>query len=391
MEFLLFFKPLADMLWQVKSLDMILAGFCLIIFTVSLYRIRHINLVDMAVCILFVLFTASAFRETEGLMIYAKISSSFMLYLLGRVYYLRVNKLSKYIAISYIIVLITNLICIAQGKGSIEWGHAITLNGMYYFKTDFAFAITQSVIFLIFINIELGKIIKAIKNIYCFIGAPILILLSNSRLYLLAYLTIVYIYSRYVIEQRKNKVWNFKMKNFVTMLGVVVVGIFLFSALSNTALFSKFNFISFNFTSIDDLFSGSNTQGRSQIWTIVLDYFNNQDMYHRLFGVDLVTDSFINPNRNNAHNMYLKTLFSTGYLGLFIFILFLIILIYKLNKIKDRRVFYLTFSMVITFLLSGISDSSMEFSQLTWISFFYFGSAVSIFHIEKKEDKDLSQ
>lgn len=389
MEILLFLKPITDMLWQYKILDMILLAISILIFIIRLPKLKGLNFVDFIVFMLFILFTVSFLKNIDGLQNYVKIISGFLYYFLGRVYYKRENKITQVLMIASLIVVTINIIFIIIGKGNILWGNAITLKGVYYYKTDLAVAMIQSIIFIYFAKESKNIFIKVLRRIYTYAFIPIIVIFTNSRMYLIILIVIIYIFYKYKQEIRRKVIWRIKVKELVLFLGLILFGIYIISLLSKTELFTKLGFISFDFEKFSDLFSPANSQGRSEIWSILLGYFNSQPFELKLIGIDLVTDSIINPIGHNAHNSYLKILFSIGFIGSILFLTFIYQIIKYINRLYDRQLFYISLSLIFIYIVSGLSVIVIEFTQLTWLPMFYVGVAISNKYIRNKTNKEI--
>lgn len=387
MEILLFLKPITDMLWQYKILDMILLALSIGIFLINLPRLKGLNFVDFIVVILCILFTTSLLRNTEGFQNYVKIISGFLYYFLGRIYYKSENRITQILTISSLIVVTTNIIVIIIGRGVVLWGNAITLKGAYYYKTDLAVAMIQSTIFIYFAKESKNIFIKILRILYTYVFIPLIIIFTNSRMYLIILIVIVYIFYKYKREIRRKVIWRIKVKELVLFLCLILLGIYSISLLSKTELFTKLGFISFNFEKFSDLFSPANSQGRSEIWSVLLRYFFSQPFKSRFIGIDLVTDSIINPIGHNAHNSYLKILFSIGFIGSILFLIFIYQIIKYINRLYDRQLFYISLSLIFVYIISGFSGIVIEFTQLTWIPMFYVGVAISNKYTGNKTNK----
>lgn len=384
------------MLWKYRVLDMILLFMSIAIFVCNIKRIRGLYSIDIVLIIISCFFTISYIRNPIDYIIYIKIISGFMFYFLGRIYFNKITEINKYIVNAYIIVISINLILLILGEGFIYWGSAKTFRGVYFFKTDLAAAICQGSVIMMFIISSKKQITRQIYYIFPFIIAPLLLLLANSRIYIILYVILMVIFWMSRREKKYKKYFKINIKTIIILFGGLILSVNLLSYLTRSTFFKEMGFIGFEFNNLEDLFNSSNTQGRDEIWEIVLEYFNNQSIANKLFGVDLITDTMINSKGHNTHNNFLKIVFSIGYIGFITFITFIVQLIIRLNRVKNREVFYITLSLLLIYLINSISNNVIEFTQLTWIPMFYFGVAVSdsyrrIMVEDKKHIKSLTK
>lgn len=191
-----------------------------------------------------------------------------------------------------------------------------------------------------------------------------LIFRSNARIYLLIFPILLFAYFMYKYDEKRNINFTIKFKTILIVFILFIGSLYLLNLLGNSTFFTKNNLISVKFNNLDDLFNGANTQGRNLTWNYILNYFNAQNFITKLFGVDLISDSIINANDNyDSHNMYIKALFTTGYLGLILFLILIILLIKQINSINDITYKFMFLSFVITFILSGVSYSTQVHTQ----------------------------
>lgn len=374
-----FLKFIFDMFYMQKILTVVISLFSFIILIISLkeYKMKF-RLTDLFVLIMIILFTRSFLKSTELYIDYLKIVSAFVMYFLGRILYTEENKIEKSILLSLSIVFVINLIVCLTGNGSTIWGSASTLRGLYYFKTDYACMLSFFLTFWLF-SYNKNKLCKLIILLI----SIVLIILTNARIYYLISFMIVIMYFLY----KKNK----KIISFRTMstllLGTIIV-IFGISQLSNLTFFREKNMIGLNYNSIEDLYDSSNTQGRNEVWNTLLFNFSKQDIITRTFGTSL---DFYKENSYNGyteHNTYVKVLLNTGYFGLIVFILFICSILLSIRKINDYKTEYLIFTLILIFLVSGISAPTILYVNTSWLPLFYAGLSISnSLLIEKKENK----
>ena len=384
---LLFFKPIIDVFYQVQVLDYCALVMAIIVLVLELQnRKLEICQYDIIIIGIFALYTFTLLRSWSGsnFIIYIKTISAIILYFIARLSSEEVDICISSVTNGYICALIINLVAIVGGVGIKQWGAARTLTGLYYFKTDMAIALIMLLLFL------LSKTKLSFKIVAMSVGVLIMLVLTNARIsYLVAFLIVffAYIYHKEVLGKCKRLLKiNMKLIALVMLLGFAML--FMLRFLGNTAFFAKQGFISLNFLKVSDLFSDANTQGRTAIWTNLLNDFKNHGFLQHMFGINLNTAlSFRVGTRNithNAHNLYLALLYETGYVGIFLWILQLIGLISKLNDLRNRKLFFVTLMITTTYCLFGISVNVHEFTAYSWMFMYFTGLSFN-----KQMDKEI--
>ncbi|PKG23714.1 O-antigen ligase family protein [Niallia nealsonii] len=380
-NFLFFLKPIFDMLWQYKVLDLLLI--CLL-FLFLLQRMHNIKLnITSFIMLTFSLFILRSFFakvDYSTLSILLKIGSALLIFFAAQ-FNKTPNKTTKLIESSYIIPVITIILLALFGKGYVLWGNALTFVGPYFYKTDLAIAIVLSIIF--FRNTLFhaqSKILKFLVGIYIFGLAPFLILEANSRMFLII-LGIFYI----MIIIELTKYTRRKLNKSLTriLIGLSVVG--LISGYSIYDNYFKPDDALEIKLSTQDIFSLSNTQGRSGIWEAEITHFKEAEHpFFVLFGFYIDKDVEFNTysaNGFDAHNSYLKVLINFGVFGLCTYLLFLVLIYIRLSKLikenvsdKEKYNHLMTIQMVfIFFLISGLTQSNLVYTQSSWYAFYFMG------------------
>lgn len=367
MSYILFFKPIVDMLYQYQVLDVILTLLC-ILALVKGRKVKGFCWMD-AVLSLWALFFLFAFLRhpyPESTTVLVKIMSMFLLYILGRLYYYKWPKLVKYLTYGLTITLIVSLITAITGIGFQYWGAIYTFMGLYYFKTDAAAALSQCLIFYL-----IRKDFSIKQLIIILIGLS-LIALANARIYYLISFLIIILHFLYARECRTGKriLISFKLITIVVMSIVFII-----FALNELSSDLGEDYLLIQFDDVDELYDNKNTQGRNVIWEIMLNRFFHEDITTQIVGLHLTADSAI--DSHNAHSLYIFLLISTGYLGIAIFVLFLFTVTVYINKIKTAKLFYCNICFMMQLLIAGISCSVLICTQLTWLPFFFLGLGVS--------------
>lgn len=371
MECLWFLKPIIDMLYTLQSLDYVLFG--LAIFLLLKSKFNSFCKIDVVVFILCLLYMVAYERNTEeAFPNLAKALTAFVLYFLGRAYYSNWKDYIKPLRYSFYIVLAVTVFSYVTGAGFQEWGGVNTFTGLYFFKTDLAAALSQCLLVFLFKEKRGYTKIEVLTIGVC----AIFILLANARIY---YLVLVVFFVFAYMHQREIKTGRIvKISPRFIALILLSVGLLIVSmsyVATNTKLGEEYLLINLN--DEGGLLSAGNTQGRSVTWANILMFFNNQPLITRFFGYDLVSDANVGGIGFNAHSLYIKLLFSLGYFGCFVFFMLVWAVIMNLNKLSDRRLFYLTIGYMLIFFVGGISYTSIESTQLSWYALFFMGLSIS--------------
>ncbi|OXX83015.1 hypothetical protein AVM15_13885 [Paraclostridium benzoelyticum] len=214
-----------------------------------------------------------------------------------------------------------------------------------------------------------------------------MVILSNSRMMSLIYLVVLYIMYLEYREIKTGKRYKFDLKLIIKVGVIFITAIFIYSYLVESIPWFKENgFIGFEINNISDLFDSSNSQGRNEIWSQLSQVFEGFNIREKLIGGSITSDkAIVNGQLHDSHNTYLKLLFCTGYIGVILFCSLLIISIYYTNHIKDIEFKYTYIMLAITYMISGLSNSNIVFTQQTWIFMFYMGILVNKKNIDAKK------
>ncbi|XEC97051.1 hypothetical protein AB6A23_11200 [Paenibacillus tarimensis] len=382
MNLILFMKPIVDMLWQYKILLLALIG-GVVLYMLPQYCKVRISFTNSLLVFFSIMLTISFFNKIDEntSSTYLKVISAFMLFFAAQLNQ-DINKTLKVIAASYIIPSVYSLLLYLTDNGYVFWGGIRTFVGPYYYKTDLAIAVILSVIFFRkALYSSKSGFLKIIAGMYILVIAPMLILTANSRMMTIIYgVIIIYIIvERLALSAKRltNLIKFSKVKKIAVVLLsciVLVGGYFVYDSLTQNAL--KINLSS------DEFFSQSNTQGRSGIWSTIIDNFLAGDTRSIMFGYYIGKDFEFNTYMgNDAHNSFLKLLVATGFYGLSLYVLFLLLIIYKIraiSKLTDldntQRFAVNTIIMVLLFfLISGMTQSNIIFTQSSWYAFYFMG------------------
>ena len=178
------------------------------------------------------------------------------------------------------------------------------------------------------------------------------------------------------VHNRKNKkIISFKN---VLMLGCAfLVCIYALRFVSNTKFFQDRGLLSLHFDKLSDLMNASNTQGRNEIWTLLLTAFNRQNIFTKIFGAAMNFNQIFGYSGLNEHNTYVKVLINTGYCGLVLFALLFFIAIKEINDTPDRKLSCYTLSVLMVFLIVGFSVPTILYTNCSWIPLFMIGGCIS--------------
>lgn len=375
---LFFLKPLFDMLWQFKVLDLILI---LLLLAFLLPRILYVKLsITYLLLITFSLFIFRSFLaqpDSSTVLVFVKILSAFLMFFAAQ-FNKNIDKTINLIEKSYIIPIVYVLTLFVLGKGFVYWGNALTFVGPYFYKTDLAIAIVLSVIFFRSVLYKkTNRLLKFCAFLYIFAIVPYLILEANSRMFLII-LGIFYIII--ITEYAKNQPKKIS-KGFIRILVFASV----LSLVAGYSVYDKYlkpdNALEIDL-SVSNIFSLSNTQGRSGIWTAEFEHFSQGHPFYLLFGYNINKDIEFNTysaNGFDAHNTYIKILVNFGIFGLLTYFIILFLIYRKILSMSKLSVninkhHLTTIQMIfVFFIISGFSQSNIAYTQSSWYAFYFMG------------------
>lgn len=368
-KYLLIIKPIVDMLWNIKWLNYFIMVYALLIL---IYEYRSLKIIvqkiDVIVflSLLFICLSFSQEIHEETVKIFIKLLSPFVLYYIGRNMKEEPYILMKYMCTGYFFAFLIDLIMFSLNKGFIYWGHALTFTGLYFFKTDLGVALLWLVL-LILID-ENWFIKRKLSSLIIVTLSTAMIILSNSRMTLILLLYLFGLAFAYYQEKKTGYLLKFNLKLVLSTLTIVLLGLYLIRFLSNSDLFVNKGFIAFDFDKLSELYSPENLQGRNAIWTYLMNEFNSQGILRKMFGLGLY--SYVGGGSYysglSSHSIYIGVLYSFGYIGMLLSLVYTICIIQKLNKEKDRRIFYMTLFSMTLLLIYGFSVNTHEFTNYTW-------------------------
>lgn len=314
------------------------------------------------------------FRSWDGdasaLSTMVKMASAFLLYYVGRMAVPYCKNVVKALRIASLICVAVCLLMYALGIGFKIWGSSRTFCGPYFFKTDLAFAMTFAAVLLLYW--EDGPRWRFLAVAAC----AFLVFESNARAY----------YFIFIIALALYLAWRYSVRiGFKIVIGValgIVALLELLNVVTSAGLLGN-NFIGFQFNSLSDLFSGSNTQGRNEIWAVLIGMIETASSLDQLFGIDLTSDLIlVNGSEYGSHSLYVGTLFNLGVVGLILLLAFIALVFRSVEVTQERKrgdsMPYITLTLLLTFLLSGISVHVLQYSANSWMPMLVFGMAVSL-------------
>lgn len=383
MAVFIFLKQIVDMLYQFRFLDygMVLFAVALLgyqIYTQKIYANYRSWLcrTDYIVAALAVVYFLSFIRYTPAYGIFFKIESCFLLYFLGRVYGERLLDKGKGAALVGYVIIYLNLVYrfYQFGYTFVLKGAAITLineGGLYYYKTDMAIGIIIAVMFIYMFSEK-----KLLKWITILPVAGYMVFYSGARMEKLLFAVEYACILLYELEKRgyfRLQIKEKTIRYIMILLGILLTGGFV--------LLQVFPFEKIMENSNMEIGLGSAIENfmhlRHIIWWDILRYFSEQPFGTRLSGIDLVTEALHNSAGQRAHSTYIKLIYSTGYLGCFLWYGLVWSFLKKLTSTDKRKLIYMMLILWVMFLGAGLSIESMESTQMSWFPMLYGGALIS--------------
>ena len=385
MQIFLFLKQIVDMLYKFQFLDYMmvllmlgLLGQCVWNALKSNANVQgniksYVGMEDVTVLILCLLFCFSFFRDMAGYQKFFKIISGFLLFFLGRMSNISIEKCGKTLALSSYIVVGINLAFCLFGCGFIDWAFgANTFVGVYYFKTDLAAGMTIAAIFIFFFSAQ-----KILKYITIFAICPVLIFISNSRAFFFICCLILCFMVFYFIETKRGRPILFSWKVIAIICAVIAFSIVIMIFLSKSALFQENAWIGMQVNSAVDLLKPDQLNYRNVIWKGIMDFFWAQPIWNQIVGFDLYSEIQFNSASADAHSTYFRILYAIGYSGCIAFGTFVLMLIRRLFQLKDRVLYYTMMSLLVLYLLAGMTYITIDSTQYSWLTMFFAGVMVT--------------
>lgn len=379
MTVFLFLKQIVDILYPYKWLDYMMV--CLVIFLL-VYQIllirpsfkENVTFSDLLVVILSIMLTVSFGKNVNGYGIYFKVLSAFLMYFVGRIYYDRIQECYGAVTVSSYIIVYLNFLYRLFHTG-LKFGIENAGGDLYYYDTDMAFAMILAMVFIGMLG--RNHIFKFVTVLFI---CPYMILNSDAGIQK-ALLFVVYVLIMiYLVEkatERKRIANAMLIVTVVALLGVI--GILL------TPVFTNWDITGMLASMDGGIFDKSNMAGRYQGWKEIWSYIKSSGPIGRVFGADLCSENIHNSVLSNMNSLYIKTLYSLGYMGIALLIAFVFSIVYYVIKVKDRKTFYITVILAVMLLATGVTVSSMEATQMSWFPMMFAGMVVSSVQVENRE------
>lgn len=307
-------RVIVDYFWEYKYLSIIHTLLFLFLAILLLLktkkRIKPCN--TDRVFTLFTVFTFIILLYSESnlaLLDFIKLFSYFLFYFIGRIF---PPKIKYPHALSlFATTCLTLLTFLAlSGKGYQYWGDVMTYTGGYYFKTDLA--ISSLILLTLCFACTTRKSVLFIAitlTIY-------LVFKSNARIAL----PLVAIMPAIILYIKSASAIRIQIKTIAPLIALSLLGISIFNFIN----FEELGMLSFD---LSNPFSASNTQGRSVIWSALLQAYSESGFIDKAIGLGLGYDSTATRLFSEssslegvrAHNSFLYLLICFGALGSLIF------------------------------------------------------------------------
>ncbi len=394
MGIFLFLKQFVDMLYQWKILDYFMVCYMLILMGYAFlkkesymksFRIQYVDFIVMG---LMIIFSISFFRNRTFFATLIKILSSYVIYFLGRLYGCKVFEQGKWLAWAGYIVVYVNLIyrCYLFGwKLFLNSNQQGLLNsgGFYYYKTDLAFAIILAAVFIYCYGAN-----KFLKYFTIFPVCGYMIFYSGARMEMIV-LFFVYcgMIAHIFLKKRNLKgLLDIKRKNILS--GIIFALFFGVLIIINIL---PYDTVEVGFTKNGEITLLSKIMhARHVIWWNILGYMKKQSVIVKCFGVDLGSELLHSGCMDRAHSMYIKTLYSVGYIGCLGLVLVMNAIFRKAGSVQHRSNAYITIVVWFVFMMCGLTIESLEFTQMSWFPFLFGGALLSCDDINEEKSAENS-
>lgn len=371
MTVFLFLKQIVDVLYQYKWLDYMMV--CMVIFML-IYQIllvrpslkEHVTATDGIVLLLSMLLTYSFLKNTAGYGIYFKVLSALFMYFVGRVYYDRIQECYGALVTSSYIIIYVNFIYRLMHTG-LKFG-AINAGGdLYYYDTDMAFAMILGMVFIGMLGRN-----TVYKLFTIFIICPYMVLNSDAGIQKAVLFAVYVIMAIYIVEKISGRrkmadgMLTVMIALLLTAIGVLLLPVF--TDLDGGTILGALD---------GGIFDKENMLGRYGGWREIWEYIREGSLSGRILGTDLCSENLHNSVFANMNSIYMKTLYSLGYMGILLLVAFVISVVYYVIKVKDRKTFYVTVILAVMLLATGVTVSSMEATQMSWFPMMFSGMVIS--------------
>lgn len=331
---------------------------------------------DFVVLALIFLYAISFLRYPSAYGIFFKVESCFLLYCLGRVYGGKIMKHGRVLAWAGYIAVYTNFVYRFYQFGfrlTVGVGEEDLLNrgGLYYYKTDLAIGMMTAVLFIYMFSEN-----KRLKWFTITVVCGYLVFYSGARMQQLMMAVEYLLILLYEVEKRTRFVLRFKKRYVTVVMTAVFVLVFLFFAALQIFPMAQWA-AALNTETGMGMVLEKLMHSRHVIWLDILGYFSECSFLTRCFGIDLKTEYLHNAKGMRAHSAYIKQLYATGYIGCILFLVFIGLVLYRMCREKDRRIFYITLILWLILLGAGLTIESLEATQMSWFPMLFSGMLLS--------------
>lgn len=377
MSIFLFLKPIVDMCFEARWLDYLMVLFALLLFGYQMVLIRpsvrdRLAFTDISFLLIGLLISITFLRDGEGYTAYFKIISAILMYFLGRIYYDRILECQGALVLSSYIVIWLNFAHRIFTYGFSMFMIKNAEGDFYYSDTDMAIAMLMGLIIIAFFGRN-----KWYKAVTIFLIAPYMILVSDAGVQKALLFGIFAILILYVWEWVSEKRAFSNVALLLIMFSLLVIVGMLFLPLFT----GQPDAIPF-FEKLSNLTGGllDSTNMTARISGLRKAYYDisASSVMEKLFGIDMGM-------RYGIGCLYIKILYSVGIVGFLLAMSILIAIFRYAFKVEDRKSYYVTLSLLVLFLGSGVVINSMETVQLSWIPLMFAGMCVSSVQVEKEK------
>lgn len=371
MTLFLFLKQLVDVLYQYRTLDYLMVGLVLVLLVYQIALVRpnirkRVTVADTLIIAFVVLLTISFLRDMTCYEVYFKVFSAFLMYFVGRIYYDRIQECyGALVSAGYIVVYLNffnrfinfgvNLVNVTNADGD-----------LYFYDTDMAFAMILAMVFIVMFGHN-----TLFKFFTIFIACPYMVFRSDAGIQMVLLLIVYVVVCIYIMELvlENRKIANVLLSFLVIgLLGIVlIIHLPVFGVAQDDTILTLFG---------SRFLDNDNMYGRYDVWQQILVEIQQQDVFGQLLGLNLGKNT-------NIGSLYIKTIYSMGYIGLLLMIFFVLNVVYYVVKVHDRKTFYVTIILAIMLLGTGVTVTAMEFTQMSWFPMMFAGMVVSSVQAER--------
>lgn len=392
MPIFLFLKQIVDMFYKYQVLDYGMVIFGVGLLCVEIWREKvYLHLkeflcpADFIVLALVVVYVISFLRYPAAYGIFFKVESCFLLYCLGRVYGRKLMQHGRVLALAGYIAVYVNFVYRFYQFGfrlTVGVGEEDLLNrgGLYYYKTDLAIGMMIAVLFIYMFS---GN--KWLKWFTITVVCGYLVFYSGARMQQLIMAIEYLLLLLCEIEKRTRFTLRFKEKGITVVMAAVSVMVFLFFAALQIFPMERWA-AELNTETGIGLVMEKLMHSRHVIWLDILGYFSECSLFTRFFGIDLQTEYLHNAKGMRAHSAYIKQIYATGYIGCVLFLILIGMILYRLCKENDRKVFYITLILWLILLGAGLTIESLEATQMSWFPMLFSGVLLTRLKQENEDE-----